>query len=134
MEAFDIIRAAMQEFSDIPDEQVRIYISLAEPMISKNKFGKLYPQALAYLSAHQMKVNGLGQSTVGGISIGDMSGYSAISISEGETSVSFASSQSSGSGSSADSEYSLTAYGRQFQQLQNRCIVPVVSAGMPNGC
>ena len=133
MEAFEIIRATMQEFSEVPDEQVRIYISLAEPMISERKFGRLYPQALAYLAAHQMKIGGLGQSAVGGISIGDMSGYSAISILEGDTSVSFASSQKSGSSTSSAEDYSTTAYGKQFQQLQNRCIVPIVSAGVSYG-
>lgn len=133
MEAFEIIRATMQEFSGVPDEQVRIYISLAEPMISERKFGRLYPQALAYLAAHQMKAGGLGQSAVGGISIGDMSGYSAISISEGDTSVSFASSQKSGSSTSSSEDYSTTSYGKQFQQLQNRCIVPIVSAGVSCG-
>lgn len=54
MEAFEIIRAAMTEFAQVEDDRVKDFISLAEPLISKRKFGKLYPQALAYLTAHKM--------------------------------------------------------------------------------
>lgn len=133
MEAFRIIRATMKEFSEIPEEEVRVYISLAEPLISKKKFGNLYEQALAYLAAHKMKMNGIGASLAGGIAVGDVAGYSSISISEGETSVSFSRSQSSGSGSSADVEYGLTTYGKQFLQLRKNCIIPIVSAGGNHG-
>jgi len=119
----------MKEFSELPDEEVQVYISLAEPLVSKKKFGKLYEQAVAYLAAHKMKMNGMGTVLAGGISIGDMAGYSSISISEGETSISFSSSQSNGSGSSADAEYGLTTYGNQFLQLRKNCIIPIISAG-----
>lgn len=129
MEAFEIIRETMLEFSDITDERLRLHISLAEPLISRKKFGNLYQQALACLVAHQMKVNGFGKQAVCGISLGDMSGYSAISISEGKTSVSLTSSQKSESGASSGNDYGITSYGRQFQQIRSRCIVPVVSAG-----
>ncbi len=131
MEAFQIIRVTMKEFSEIPDEEVQIYISLAEPLVSKKKFGKLYEQAVAYVAAHKMKMNGMGTAALaGGISIGDMAGYSSISISEGEASMSFASSQGNSSGSiSADVEYGLTLYGKQFLQLRKNCIIPIVSAG-----
>ena len=130
MEAFQIIRATMKEFSELPDEEVQVYISLAEPLVSKKKFGKLYEQAVAYVAAHKMKMNGMGTALAGGIQIGDMAGYSSISISEGEASLSFASSQGNSSGSiSADVEYGLTTYGKQFLQLRKNCIIPIVSAG-----
>ena len=62
MEALDIIRKTMPEFEKVDDDTIKTFISLAEPLISKKRFGKLYEQALAYLSAHKMKQRGLGTS------------------------------------------------------------------------
>ncbi|MCD7826344.1 MAG: DUF4054 domain-containing protein [Clostridiaceae bacterium] len=128
MEAFDIIRATMEEFADIPDDTVNIFISLAEPLISKKRFGKLYQKALAYLAAHKMKLSGLG-NTIGTGAIGDTIGLS--SVSEGETSVSFSNSQTENT--VTDSEFGLTVYGMQYLQLRKRCIVTIVSAGVDYG-
>ena len=58
MDAFEIIKKTMGEFADVPDDTVQTFISLAEPLISKKRFRKLYPQALAYLAAHKMKMSG----------------------------------------------------------------------------
>lgn len=124
MEAFDIIRNTMNEFDEIPDDKVMTFITLSEPLISKKKFGKLYHQALAYLSAHKMKLSGLGNTTVGG-TIGDTIGLS--SISEGETSISFSNNQTANV--TSDAEYGLTMYGMQFLQLRKRCILTIVTAG-----
>lgn len=125
MEAFEIIRATMKEFEEVEDDTVKTFISLAEPLISKKRFGKLYEQALAYLSAHRMKMSGLGKS-IGIGTIGDTIGLS--SVSEGETSVSFSNSQAENT--ATDSEYGLTVYGIQYLQLRKRCIVTIVSAGV----
>ena len=62
MEALDIIRKTMPEFEKVDDDTIKTFISLAEPLISKKRFGKLNEQALAYLSAHKMKLRGLGTS------------------------------------------------------------------------
>ena len=35
MDAYTIIRETMDEFKDVPEEKVRVFISLAEPLISK---------------------------------------------------------------------------------------------------
>ena len=43
MDAFEIIRKTMGEFADVPDDTVQTFISLAEPLISKKRFRKLYP-------------------------------------------------------------------------------------------
>lgn len=84
MDAFEIIKKTMGEFADVPDDTVQTFISLAEPLISKKRFRKLYPQALAYLAAHKMKMSGLGK-TIGIGTVGDTIGLS--SVSEGETCV-----------------------------------------------
>lgn len=66
--------------------QYRLSYLLQSHLISKKRFRKLYPQALAYLAAHKMKMSGLGK-TIGIGTVGDTIGLS--SVSEGETSVSF---------------------------------------------
>lgn len=128
MNAFEIIRATMQEFSKVEDDTVNIFISLSEPLVSQKRFGKLYHQALAYLSAHKMKMSGLGK-TIGIGTIGDTIGLS--SVSEGETSVSFSNNQAGNT--TTDSEFGLTVYGMQYLQLRKRCIVTIVSAGVDHG-
>lgn len=128
MDAFEIIRKTMNEFEEVPDETIQDFISLAEPLISTKRFGKLYSQALAYLAAHKMKMSGLGK-TIGIGTIGDTIGLS--SVSEGETSVSFSNNQAANI--TTNSEFGLTVYGMQYLQLKKRCIVPIVSAGVEYG-
>ena len=130
MEAFEIIRTAMTEFAEVEDNTVKVFISLAEPLISKKRFGKLYQQALAYLSAHKMKMSGLGKSIgAGNGTIGDTIGLS--SVSEGETSVSFSNNQSGNT--DTDSEFGLTVYGMQYLQLRKRCIITIISTWVEHG-
>ena len=124
MDAFEIIRKTMNEFAEVSDDTIQAFISLAEPLISKKRFRKLYPQALAYLAAHKMKMSGLGK-TIGIGTIGDTIGLS--SVSEGETSVSFSNNQAGNT--ATDSEFGLTVYGMQYLNLRKRCIVTIVSAG-----
>ena len=38
MEAFEIIRATMNEFNEVPDDTVNMFLSLTEPLISKKRF------------------------------------------------------------------------------------------------
>lgn len=128
MEAFEIIRNTMNEFAEVPDETIHTFISLAEPLVSKKRFGKMYQQALAYLAAHKMKMSGFGK-TIGIGTIGDTIGLS--SVSEGETSVSFSNNQAANI--TTDSEFGLTVYGMQYLQLRKRCIVTIVSAGVEHG-
>ncbi len=128
MNAIEIIRATMTEFDEVPDDTVNVYLSLAEPLISKKRFGKMYQQALAYLAAHKMKLSGLGISS-GMCSIGDTIGLA--SVSEGETSVSFFNNQAGNT--ATDSEFGRTVYGMQYLQLRKRCIVTIVSAGIEHG-
>lgn len=128
MEALEIIRKTMKEFSDVPDEDVEAFILLSQPLISQKRFGKLYQQALAYLTAHRMKMEGLGNKIVAG-TIGDTIGIS--SVSEGETSVSFSNNQANNLAS--DAEYGLTVYGMQFLQLRRSCIITIASAGVNHG-
>lgn len=124
MDALRMIRITMKEFDSVPDEEVALFLEISKPLLSKKRFGNLYEQGLAYLSAHKMKLSGLG-SAIGAGTIGDTIGLS--SVSEGGISVSFTNNQTANT--SIDAEYGLTIYGMQFLQLRKSCIMTIVSAG-----
>ncbi len=124
MEALELIKVTMTEFSEVKEDTINAFLSLAEPLVSQKRFGKLYQQALAYLAAHKMKLAGLGrQNSLG--TVGDTIGIS--SVSEGKVSVSFSNSQTGNT--TLDSEYGLTVYGMQFLQLRRSCMVTILSVG-----
>ena len=124
MEALELIRATMTEFSEAEEDTIKVFLTLAEPLVGKKRFGKFYQQALAYLTAHKMKLAGLGKQNGLG-TVGDTIGIS--SVSEGKTSVSFSNSQAGNT--ALDSEYGLTVYGMQFLQLRRRCTISIIAAG-----
>ena len=137
MEALAIFRMVATEFKDIPDEDVideetgkivtpgvRSFFALYADQISRNRFGSAYEKALAYLTAHKLKMNGYGENGASG-KIGDSLRVS--SYSEGETSISFSTNQ--GTNLQVDAEYALTVYGLEFLTLRRNAIIPIISAG-----
>lgn len=137
MDALEIFRIIATEFADIPDDDVidaesgkvttygiRTYMELYMDQISEKRFGPSYQKALAYLTAHKLKMSGLGADNGVG-TIADALRVS--SVSEGETSVSFSTNQSTNL--SVDAEYALTIYGLEFLTLKRNAIIPIVSAG-----
>ena len=137
MEALEIFRLAAPEFDGIPDEDVidevsgkvatrgiRSFLELYADQISRKRFGKSYEKALAYLTAHKLKMNGYGENGASG-KIGDSLRVS--SYSEGETSISFSTNQ--GTNLQVDAEYALTVYGLEFLTLRRNAIIPIISAG-----
>lgn len=123
MTAIEIFRLVATEFSDIKDEDVQKWIELTAPLISKNRFGKLYDQALALLTAHRMKMGGYGDSSYG--TVGDTLRVS--SYNEGQTSIGFGTNQATNL--LADGELSLTPYGLEYLSLRRLVIIPIRSAG-----
>lgn len=125
MTPLQIFRIVAPEFNDIGDDDVLSYFSLFKIHISKRKFGKAYNQALAYLTAHKLKMMGYGvdDANVGTIA----TSLRLSSASEGETSVSFGTNQSTML--QPDAEYTLTIYGLEYLTLLRNSIVPIVSAG-----
>lgn len=123
MKAIQIFRLVATEFDDLNDETVENWLELTAPMISKKRFGKLYEQALALLTAHRLKLSGYGDTTLG--KVGDS--LRVGSYSEGETSVSFTVSQATNL--LADAELALTPYGLEYLSLRRLVIIPIRSAG-----
>ncbi len=126
-----VMRVVAPEFKDKTEDELRIWIEIAEPYISESRFGGLYPQAIAYLAAHKMTLNAPAVNQEGKISVSLKDFMNIASFSEGSTSVSFNNpAAATGSASGADAEYLLTAYGLQFLAIRKQCIVPITISGM----
>ena len=136
MDALEIFRLVAPEFSDIPDDDVkdpetgkitqygvRSFLSLYADQISERRFGSSYQKALAYLTAHKLKMNGYGDCENGKIADSLRVG----SYSEGETSISYTTSQQTNL--QVDAEYALTVYGLEFLTLRRNSVIPIISAG-----
>lgn len=135
-ETLRIFRIVAGEFSDIPDEDttvdgstvygVETYIDLFHDQISAKRFGASYTKALAYLTAHKLKMMDKGADD----GFGSMGAALRVaSASEGETSVSF--SNNTSLSTETDAEYALTIYGIEFLTLRRNAIIAIVSAGEP---
>ncbi|MBQ7445916.1 MAG: DUF4054 domain-containing protein [Clostridia bacterium] len=123
MTTLQIFRAVAGEFSEVTDANVLTWIELTAPLISEKRFGKLYNQALAYLTAHRMKLAGEGDKSTGTVD----DGLRVASYSEGGVSISY--STSGQNAMQADGEYALTVYGLQYLEIRRRVIIPIISAG-----
>lgn len=123
MTVVETIKLVAPEFKNSVDD-IAQWVEIVKPHISEKKFGALYTQALAYLTAHYMKMSGLGDNTLG--TVGDS--MRVASVSEGNTSVSY----NSGlyNSQDADSELSLTPYGIQYKRIRELCIIPVTGTGL----
>ena len=139
MTALEIFRLVATEFADIPDDNVvdsetgkvtqygvSSFLELYSDLISEKRFGSTYSKALAYLTAHKLKMNGYGNCENGKIADSLRVG----SYSEGETSISYTTNQQTNL--QVDAEYALTVYGLEFLTLRRNAIIPIISAG--EGC
>lgn len=127
--ALEVFKLMAAEFAAVPDETVASWLTLTAPLVSKKRFGKLYEQALALLTAHRMKLSGAfdAASEEGGASIGSLADTLRVaSYSEGSTSVSFTNSVSLADN---DAELTLTGYGTQYLTLRNMVVMPITSSG-----
>lgn len=140
MNALEIFRLVAAEFSDMPDDDekdpetgkvvrygVNTFLELYSDQISERRFGSSYQKALAYLTAHKLKMNGYGNNENGKIADSLRVG----SYSEGETSISYTTNQQTNL--QVDAEYALTVYGLEFLTLRRNAIIPIVSAGEGRG-
>ena len=124
-EILETIRLIAPEFSEdekCTDEFVGKFIKLSAPLVSAERFGEYYIQAMAYLTAHRMKMAGYGDTSLGSLA---QTGRLA-SVTEGGESISFGSTTGSSAGANTDAEYLLTSYGAQFLALRNLAITPIM--------
>lgn len=122
MDIIKTFRTLAPEFRDVDDISVQDFLNLTLPLVSKTAFGVLYEQAVIYLTAHRMKMAGLGESGAFG-KMTDRAGVT--SFSEGATSVSFG---SIGAANAAEQSLNLTSYGQEYLRLQ-ATIIPITVRG-----
>lgn len=125
VEAIRMLAPEFKNAAEYSDEMLEGWIELTAPMVSERKFGKLYTQAVALLTAHRMKMAGLGEASELG-SVADS--LRVGSYTEGERSVSFSNGGVSAV-SGADAELALTTYGLQYLNIRRSVIIPITSAG-----
>lgn len=123
MKPLEIFRSVAPEFKDIADEEVCKWMKLTEPFLSRKKFGDTYFHALAYLTAHKMKMAGMGDTSMGKAD----DALRVSSYSEGDVSIGFSVSQANNL--AVDAEYTLTIYGLQYLTIRRSKIIPIISAG-----
>lgn len=127
MEVIEMVKMlGAGEFDSASDEEIARWDEFVTPMVSKKRFGKLYNQAKALLICHKMALSGKGDSSLG--ELGKVkNSFTAASVSDGGTSISYA---NVGAGnSSVNAEYAMTVYGMQYLQLLRTCIVPICVSG-----
>lgn len=114
------------EFDKISESDIEWWDEFVTPMVSKKQFGDLYNHAKALMICHKMSLTGLGDSSLG--DLGKVkNGFSASSVSDGGSSISFA---NIGAGNLAlNAELGMTLYGTQYLQLLKLCIVPARISG-----
>ena len=127
MTAAEIVRIIGPEFKDVSDEVLAQYVQIFRPMVSRNRFGDLYNQGLAYLICHPLKIAGYGENPLGSLGAIGAAGFGISSVSEGGSSISFAATQSSNL--TSDAELGLTTYGVQYLNIRRSVIVPIYVSG-----
>ncbi|GHU97634.1 hypothetical protein FACS1894208_12980 [Clostridia bacterium] len=127
-----IFRIVAAEFAAVDDATVETWIELTRPLVSRKRFGKVYEQALALLTAHRMKVAAVGSDEsasgefdgVGGVGVG----FKIGNYSSGGESIGFNNSVLT-SKLNPDAEFTQTVYGVQYLTLRNLHTVAIINAG-----
>ena len=125
MTALQAFRLVASEFSATSDETVDVVFALVAPQVSESKFGKLYPQAIAYLAAHWLAWQAV--ITSSGSTGGAATGGRVTSEKEGDLSRSYTDNSSNPTTSSFADNLDRTAYGLEFKRLTRMAIVPLVT-------
>ena len=131
-DALEIFRVVATEFAAVDDAAVNVWLNLTSPLVSRKRFGEVYGQALALLTAHRMKTAGVGSESGGSESdLGDIGGVGAAfkvaSYSSGGESISFNSGALTAKLDS-DAEYAQTVYGVQYITLRNLYMIPILNS------
>ena len=125
MTALQVFRLVASEFSATSDETVDVVFALVAPQVSESKFGKLYPQAIAYLAAHWLAWQAV--ITSSGSTGGAATGGRITSEREGDLSRSYTDNSRNPTTSSFADNLDRTAYGLEFKRLARMAIVPLVT-------
>lgn len=121
MDTLKTFRLIGREFDNVKDEEVREYLDLYAPMVSRKKFGNLYDMALSYYTAHKMKLRGMGGAEDEARKNAALN-MGVASYSEGDTSISYTTPATSGS-TDTDAELTLTVYGIEYMRIVRSVVI-----------
>lgn len=121
-----LFRLLAPDLSTVDDETVIIMLELCGPMISKERFGDLYDQALVYLVAHRLLYTNLIAN--GGAGSAKLISGHIVSEKEGDLARSFGSVSGNGNGATSYIDnLDKTSYGLEFKRIRDMCILPIVT-------
>jgi hypothetical protein len=125
MTTLEAFRLVAPEFAATTDETVNMVFDLVSPMISEDKFGKLYNQALAYLTAHWLSW----QATIvaSGSNSGASTGGRVTSEKEGDMSRSYSDNGNNSNSGSFTDNLERTAYGLEYKRICRMVITPILT-------
>lgn len=110
--AVELFKVVAEELDPGDDTVIELYLDLAGQTVSANVFRSVYKQAVVYLAAHLMALDGrAAASGGGGGGVGPITGERA-----GEVSINYGYSGTSGAGTADGLE--TTVYGKRFLALR----------------
>lgn len=110
MDQIGLITSIAPELENEDTERLEMFIDLASERISSKVFGKLFPQALAYLTAHLVTVSNRGRDQ--GVAVGG----AIKSVTTGGQSISFGGGAPPEGG--AGGALTSTPYGEEFLAIR----------------
>ncbi len=116
-----LIRMLAPDLNEVTDNIVEATIDITRPHIWKERFGKFYYEALAYLVAHRIKLHQMISET--GAESGAVVGGAITSESEGDLSRAYGS--AGGNSKSYTDTLDKTVYGLEFKRIRDMCVVGV---------
>ncbi|MFT9498027.1 DUF4054 domain-containing protein [Anaerosolibacter sp.] len=120
MAILQTFRKVAPEFAGIGDAEVQGWIDLSGPFVSQKRFADLYEIALAYYTAHMIKLSQPEH-------ISENANVAGLIVSEKEGDVSRHYADTSSKLGAVGIELSKTLYGRQFMTLSKRRSLPGVT-------
>ena len=105
----DLLKFVAPEFEDLDDAALDMALSLAANRISAVAFGKIYPQAAAYMAAHILATS-RGDAASAGVA-GAITSVKTGDLAIGATALA--------TGSAGDSALASTPYGARFLELRD---------------
>jgi len=124
-------RLVAPKLQTVENKIVLQWIGLTSPLVSQKRFGNLWEQALALMTAHRMTLSGVGLTEDGAdtdLSIGSPYQTARVSsYSEGRTSISY--NDNTDKLADLTSDLGMTEYGVQYQSLLRLKVIPILSSG-----
>ena len=115
-----LFRLFAAEFTDMDDAIVNTWIELTMPMVDCKQFASLYEQAVAYLTAHRIKMSQKSDGEAANDGNGGIAGIS--SYSEGGVSISY----NTPNLTQLERQEEATIYGLQYLAIREQMVTSVV--------